>query len=129
MLATRGGRVSGRAVELFAGPGGWSTGLRMVGVTDAIGVEYNKDAVATARAAGHYRIDHDQADVAAVDIAAFVAEHVDPQLRARGIDPDGLTIAEKVLLLIASPPCTLWSMAGRRNWGHARRPGRPGRDP
>jgi DNA (cytosine-5)-methyltransferase 1 len=51
-----------RVLDLFAGPGGWSEGLRMHGVeTDAPTCE-------TARAAGHERV---QADVAALDPMSF----------------------------------------------------------
>lgn len=75
-------------VELFAGPGGWSEGLRMLGRHDAVGVEWDHDACATAAAAGHKRV---QADVAAYPPAAFA-------------DVEGL---------IASPPCTAFSLAGK----------------
>lgn len=38
----------------FAAGGGWSQGLKMLGLAD-VGVEYEANAVATARAAGHKR--------------------------------------------------------------------------
>lgn len=79
-------------VDLFAGPGGWSEGLRMLGVRE-VGVEWCADACATARAAGHERV---QADIAALDPVTFAAE--------RGGTVEGL---------IASPPCQAWSMAGK----------------
>lgn len=73
-------------VDLFAGPGGWSEGLKALGLTET-GIEWCEHACATARAAGHDRL---QADVAALDPLDFPC--------------DGL---------IASPPCQAWSMAGK----------------
>ena len=56
--------MTGLVLEGFAGPGGWSTGLRWAGWTgDAVGIELDADACRTAQAAGHARI---QADVAAI---------------------------------------------------------------
>lgn len=76
-------------VDLFAGPGGWDEGLRMIGRTDVVGIEWDAAACATAEAAGHERI---LGDVSA-------------------IDPKGFGNVEG---LIASPPCQAWSMAGKR---------------
>lgn len=73
-------------VDLFAGLRGWSEGLAKLGFSD-IGVELNRDACATARAAGHLTI---RADVERYPAAAFAG--------AWGI--------------IASPPCQDWSVAG-----------------
>jgi DNA (cytosine-5)-methyltransferase 1 len=72
------------ALDLFAGPGGWSQACRMLGV-DEVGVEWDPQACATARAAGHIR---EQADV-----RLYV-----PDRRYDG--------------LIASPPCQTFSAAG-----------------
>jgi DNA (cytosine-5)-methyltransferase 1 len=58
-------------LDLFAGPGGWDTGLALLGVPSPLGVEHDRDAVATARAAWHLRLDHDQADVAALNPADY----------------------------------------------------------
>ena len=77
-----------RIVDTFAGPGGWDEGMRMLGLTDVIGIEWDAAACATAEAAGHRRI---QADVAA-------------------LDPLGWPCWGKV----SSPPCQAWSMAGKR---------------
>ncbi|HLT69423.1 MAG TPA: DNA cytosine methyltransferase [Acidimicrobiales bacterium] len=76
-------------LDLFAGPGGWSEGLRRLTGRRAIGIETDPDAVATRRAAGHLTL---RADVSALDPATF--------RRAEG--------------LIASPPCTAFSNAGKR---------------
>lgn len=47
-------------VEAFAGPGGGSLGLRQAGFTGrAVGIEIDPDACATARAAGHERVQGD----------------------------------------------------------------------
>lgn len=77
-----------RAIDLFAGPGGWDLAAIDRGV-DVLGVELDEAAVATRRAAGLRTL---QADVAALDPGAF-------RDRADG--------------LIASPPCQAFSMAGK----------------
>jgi len=76
-------------VDTFAGPGGWDEGLKMIGRTDVVGLEWDAAACATARAAGHARI---RTDVAAYPTEAFR-------------DIEGF---------ISSPPCQAWSMAGNR---------------
>lgn len=81
-----------RIVDLFAGPGGWSEGLRLLGHSE-IGIEWDEAACATAMAAGHHRV---CADVANLDPCDFAP--------ADGGLLDGL---------IASPPCQAWSMAGK----------------
>ncbi len=77
-------------IDLFAGPGGWSTGLNMIGRAETVGIEWDKAACDTARAAGHERM---QADIAGLDPFAI-----------GGTDVEGV---------IASPPCQGFSMAGR----------------
>ncbi|MFF8447907.1 DNA cytosine methyltransferase [Streptomyces leeuwenhoekii] len=76
-------------VDLFAGPRGWSEGLRMLGLSD-IGLEWDSAACRTAHAAGHPVI---QCDVAQYPTAPFV---------------------DRITGLIASPPCQAWSRAGKR---------------
>lgn len=76
-------------LDLFAGPGGWDTGLAYLGRRDVIGVEWDTQACLTARAAGHRRV---QADVA-VDPLTFWGRHYEG--------------------LIASPPCQGFSLAGK----------------
>lgn len=77
-------------VDLYAGPGGWDEGMRMLGITEpVIGIEWDHQACRTAMAAGHLRV---RADVATYSIAAFAGA-------------DGV---------IGSPPCQAWSMAGNR---------------
>jgi len=84
-------------VDLFAGPGGWSTGLNLIGRAETVGIEWDKAACDTARAAGHERL---QADIAELDPLTVALEY-------------GLTVAEAVEGLIASPPCQGFSMAGK----------------
>jgi DNA (cytosine-5)-methyltransferase 1 len=76
-------------IEGFAGPGGWSEGLRLAGHTGySVGVEWDAAACRTARAAAHQRI--------RADVSAFPLGH----------------LAGKVDGLIQSPPCQAWSTAG-----------------
>lgn len=83
--------MSAAIIDLFAGPGGWDEGLRMIGRTDVLGIEWDESACLTAEAAGHKRM---RADVAALD---------------------PLTVARAAIEgLIASPPCQAWSLAGKR---------------
>lgn len=78
-------------VDLFAGPGGADEGARLAGYDGPlVGIEKDRDACATAAAAGHWRI---QADVAQYPTAPF---------------------AGKVDGLWASPPCQSFSHAGKR---------------
>jgi DNA (cytosine-5)-methyltransferase 1 len=74
-------------LDLFAGPGGWSEGLRALGLRD-VGIEIDPSACATRAAAGHTTI---RADVAEYPTAPF-----------RG----------KVAGLIGSAPCQPFSAAG-----------------
>lgn len=76
-------------IEAFAGPGGTSEALRMLGVPDVLGIEWDQWACATAEAAGHKRL---QADVAMVDL--------------RELGP--------VEGFAASPPCQSFSAAGKQ---------------
>lgn len=81
MTETRG------VVELFAGPGGASEGMRRLGI-DPIGIEWDASACATRAAAGHRTV---RADVSQVPTGPFVG---------------------KVKGLWASPPCPTFSSAG-----------------
>lgn len=92
------------ANDLFAGPGGWDEGARILGARTGrpnfhrgiTGFEFEANAVATARAAGHRRV---HADLSKVNPALFPAKG-----------------------LIASPPCQGFSPAGkgrgREDFGH-----------
>lgn len=77
-------------LEGFAGPGGLSEGMTMLGVDDSLGIELNADACATAEAAGHRR--------SRVDI--------------RTLDPGDFAYAE---LWASAPPCQTYSDGGQRS--------------
>lgn len=76
-------------LDLFAGPGGWSHALSVLGARD-IGLEWDTWACKTRARAGQLTI---QTDVARYPVWIF---------------------SGRVLGLIASPPCQAWSMAGKR---------------
>lgn len=75
-------------LDPFAGPGGWSEGLRLLGLAD-VGIEWDAAACATRAAAGHLTI---RADVEQYPTAPF---------------------AGKVEGLVMSPPCPDFSTAGK----------------
>lgn len=79
-----------RVLEGFAGPGGMSEALRILGLPGALGVEINAGACATARAAGHERL---QADIRSLDPADFSG----------------------VQGWISGPPCPTYSDSGKRS--------------
>ncbi|QHC18924.1 DNA cytosine methyltransferase [Streptomyces albidoflavus] len=76
-------------VDLFAGPGGWSHALAVLGSRD-IGLEWDEWACKTRAAAGQLTV---RTDVAAYPVEPFLG---------------------KTTGLIASPPCQAWSRAGKR---------------
>ncbi|MFJ7342356.1 DNA cytosine methyltransferase [Streptomyces sp. NPDC101110] len=76
-------------LDLFAGPGGWSHALGVLGVRD-VGLEWDEWACKTRAAAGQLTL---RTDVALYPVWPFL----------------GRTVG-----LIASPPCQAWSTAGKR---------------
>ncbi|MFF6931656.1 class I SAM-dependent methyltransferase [Streptomyces californicus] len=82
-----------RGIEAFGGPGGMSAGRALVDDSgDWVLIEFNRDAAATARAAGHWVV---EADIRTLDPRHPVLRHV---RRFHG-----------------SPPCQTLSGAGRRS--------------
>lgn len=77
-----------RAVDLFAGPGGWSLACQRLGITE-VGIEHDLWACRTRAAAGLTTI---RQDVTTIDPRRFAGWN--------GV--------------IASPPCPDWSQAGKR---------------
>ncbi|MET1062465.1 MAG: DNA cytosine methyltransferase [Aeromicrobium sp.] len=80
--------LSPHVLDMFAGPGGWDEGLRLLDIHGVLGLEMDPDACATAIAAGFMR---EQCDIRDVDPSRF-----------RGI-----------VGLLASPPCQTFSAAGK----------------
>jgi DNA (cytosine-5)-methyltransferase 1 len=74
------------AIDLFAGPGGWSVACQNLGIEET-GIEFDASACDTRRAAGHKTV---EADVTTLEPQWYPA--------------DGL---------IASPPCQTFSTAGK----------------
>ena len=89
-----------RAIDLFAGPGGWDVGAYDLGI-EPLGIEWDDAACETRRAAG---LPTHQADVSELDPVAFYGLAHGAGWRDKG----------PLDLLIASPPCQAWSMAGKR---------------
>jgi len=79
----------GIILDLFAGPGGWSEGLRILNLQD-IGLEWDEAACKTRAAAGHLTV--------RVDVSCFA------------LGP----LLGKVWGAIFSPPCTKFSAAGKQ---------------
>lgn len=77
-------------IDLFRGPGGWSQGLRTLGITDEHGIDNDPMAHATATAAGHKG---ELADITTLDPRDYLGENIAGE--------------------IASPPCPGFSMAGK----------------
>ena len=75
-------------LNIFAGPGGWCEGVRANGGDSGLGIDLDSDACNTAIANGHERI------------------------CASTLDLDPYNYSPRVL--IASPPCQVWSSAGKR---------------
>jgi DNA (cytosine-5)-methyltransferase 1 len=79
-------------LDAFAGPGGWSQALRVLSPelhATELGVEWDKAACLTRRAAGHRTV--------RADVSQFVLE----------------PMVGKVTGYIGSPPCQAWSKAGK----------------
>lgn len=89
------------AASLFSGAGGADLGMRQAGLEHVFGIEWEKDAAATAVAAGF--------PVVLGDVRS--AEHYQNR---PGVD-----------LLWASPPCQDWSAAGERKGASGERNGWP----
>lgn len=85
-----------RWIELFAGPGGMSEGLAMLGIQShqAIGIEFEENACRTAEANGHRRL---LADVALLDPEEIALTYLNAPVTG----------------FHASPPCQGFSMAGK----------------
>jgi DNA (cytosine-5)-methyltransferase 1 len=80
--------VGVEVLEGFAGPGGFSESARMLGIDRRLGVDINRDACATATAAGHQRIQTD----------------------LRTIDPDDYP---NVTGATITPPCPTFAASGK----------------
>jgi DNA (cytosine-5)-methyltransferase 1 len=87
------------AIDLFAGAGGATAGLRAAGFSVRAAVEWDEDAAAS------YRLNHPTTPLLQRDIRDVTADEV---LRTARV-PKG-----QLSLLQACPPCQTWSSLGRR---------------
>lgn len=76
-------------IDLFAGPGGWDMGARILGIDGIHGYDIDADACATATAAGFIRT----------------------QASVTDLDPDSMP---RITTAIISPPCPTFSASGKR---------------
>lgn len=82
-------------IDVFCGAGGWTCGLKQAGFRHVVGVDSDEDAVAS------YKANHGAALLA--DVRTVNAATLAPFLGKRRLD-----------LLVASPPCQSFSMAGTK---------------
>ena len=79
-------------IDLFSGPGGLTLGMKAAGITPVMGVEVNKDAVAT-YLTHTPESDHRHADIRQIEFGEFEG---------------------KVDVVYGGPPCQPFSLGGRR---------------
>lgn len=95
------------AINLFSGADGWGVGAEALGLK-VLGIEFDKTAAATARAAGHPTIVGDVRDYGPG------RHETDGEVYARVLADTGSThVAAITAGLIASPPCQTFSAAGK----------------
>ena len=90
-----------RFIDLFAGLGGWTTGLRKAGLEHVCGVEQDQHAAET------YRRNHGA--VLCSDVCQIGRSHLDAFVKGR-----------KLNMIVASPPCTSVSNQGSQKSGDSR---------
>jgi len=94
-----------RCVDLFAGAGGFSSGLQKAGFDSIFAVEIDKDAVAT------YRANHPTSDVFDADIADLKTDGLARKLKLK---------RGELELLVGGPPCQGFSTVGKKDSGDPR---------
>lgn len=99
-----------KSIELFSGAGGASLGLARAGIEALIHVEWDKDACATATAAGHEHV--------------HCGDVNDTRRLERALG-DGMFQSNYPILLWSSFPCQAWSQAGLRKGAQDSRNGWP----
>ena len=85
-------------VDAFCSAGGWTTGLKAAGHTHVVGIEIDPKAAAT------YEANHGKNSVIVKSVTDINSTDLLPYLKGRKLD-----------LLVASPPCTSFSLAGNYN--------------
>lgn len=105
------------AVNLFAGPGGSCLGAHALGITP-LGIEWDDAACATRRAAGLPTLQADVAALAPHEVLSRICgrggQHIsDCEEAERCGNCDGTSTPPPLGLLMGSPPCQAFSMAGK----------------
>lgn len=84
-----------RFVDIFSSAGGWTTGLKAAGLTHVVGVEIDPKAAAT------YQANHGKNSVLVKSVTDITSTDFLPYLKGHKLD-----------MLVCSPPCTSFSLAG-----------------
>lgn len=85
-------------IDLFSGAGGFSCGLEMAGFECKLGVDFNKDAIAT------FELNHPLSKSYCGDIKKLTNKKIDEYLSGKSVD-----------LIVGGPPCQGFSTVGTGN--------------
>lgn len=110
-------------VDPYAGAGGWSEGLRALGLAD-IGFELDPAACATRAAAGHLTIRTDVRDVALAHLAGLVSAIIASppcQSFSTAGNGDGRAVLDRLCAMVAAGD---WGDGLGEGWAHVLEPGR-----
>jgi DNA (cytosine-5)-methyltransferase 1 len=100
--AYKGHSATPRVLDLFAGAGGFSLGFHWAGFHTAVAADFEPTAAETLTA----NFAHHGALVLQRDLSQFLPQHLDSELRRRGLESE-------FDVIIGGPPCQGWSMVGR----------------
>ena len=98
-----------RFIDLFAGLGGWTSGLRKAGLEHICGVEQDPNAGETYCRMRNHGALRNHGAVLCADVCQIGRSHLDAFIKGR-----------KLNMIVASPPCTSFSNRGSRKSGDPR---------